>query len=49
MNLSLFDNIDCDHLPVSQRQFIGDWLVCGRCGKKLRPKNYTFPEVKKHG
>jgi hypothetical protein len=36
MQPGLFEAADCDHLPVGQRHFIGDWLICGRCGKKLR-------------
>lgn len=49
MTMDLFDfmqdctSVDCDHLPVDQRKFIGDWLVCGKCGEKLRPKDYCFP------
>ena len=30
---------DCDHLPVWERKFIDGWLVCGKCGKRLRLKN----------
>ena len=37
-NLELFPAA-CDHLPMSQRCFIDEWLVCMRCGKRLRPKN----------
>lgn len=40
MQPDLFDTPKCDHLPVSQRTFIGEWLVCSRCGEKLRLKNY---------
>lgn len=36
MNLNLFDNLECDHLPVGQREFINGNLVCSRCGKVLR-------------
>lgn len=45
-NLNLFEDLelDCDHLPVGQREFVGDFLVCTRCGKKLRPKNYKSDE-----
>lgn len=45
MNLNLFDpqeqESDCNHLPLSQRYFKGDYLYCGRCGKVLRHKDMT--------
>jgi len=48
-NLDLFAEPECDHLPVRQRVFIGDWLVCGRCGAKLRLKNYISEESHEKG
>lgn len=35
----------CDHLPVSQRIFIGKQLFCGKCGKLLRDLNSTDPDI----
>ena len=32
---------ECDHLPTNQRKFIDGWLVCWRCGKRLRGKDMT--------
>jgi len=40
-NLDLFKQTECDHLPLSQRYFDGDWLICSRCGKVLRHKDMT--------
>lgn len=40
VTLDLFAPLECDHLPVSQRVFKGNRLVCGRCGQVLREKTY---------
>lgn len=46
MNLPLFSDPTCDHLPVGSRLLVGDYLVCHKCGKKLRRKDFKpDPEI----
>lgn len=40
MDLFEYAARECDHLPVCQREYRGEWLICGRCGKQLRTKTY---------
>lgn len=41
MDLFTWVETECDHLPVRQRVFVGEWLVCGRCGARLRAKTFV--------
>ena len=51
MNLNLFEpnEPDCDHLPVGQRKFIGDYLVCTKCNEPLRRKDSISLEEESNG
>ena len=45
MDLFEWATAECDHLPVRQRVFKDDQLICGKCGGFLRNKVWASGDV----